>query len=159
MSGLNLGQLKHLVVAPACAAIGLDSPAAINLVAGTALAESAGTYLHQLGSGPALGLWEVEPATAHDVFDRWLGLSDQAELRAKVLALLPAGADIEERLVTDLRFAAVMCRLRYRMAEPPLPAADDAAGLAGYHKSVYNTAGGAANVAHNTPLFAQAIAA
>ena len=157
MSGINIGQLKHLVVSPALAAIGLSSPEAINLVTGTALAESGGSYLHQLGTGPALGLWEVEPATLHDTYDRWLQVPAQAPLRALVTALLPVGADIEERALSDLRFGAVMCRLKYRMAPDELPS--DAAGMAALHKSWYNTAGGAASAAANKALFAEAIAA
>lgn len=50
MSGIDAGQLKHLVVAPALAALGLDGDVAVNLVTGTALAESRG-----LMSGRSVG--------------------------------------------------------------------------------------------------------
>ena len=159
MSGLYLPHIKHLVIAPALDAIGLSSPAAINLVAGTALVESGGAYLHQLDGGPALGLFELEPETLNDVYYRWLALPEQSAVQRAVRGLIPATPNVAELAVCDLRFGAIMCRLRYRMSPLTLPAADDAGGLAAYHKAVYNTKSGAADATRNTPLFAQAIAA
>ena len=49
---LNAQQLRTLVVRPALQAIGAWSPAAENLVMGTAGQESRLTHLHQLGGGP-----------------------------------------------------------------------------------------------------------
>lgn len=65
-NGLDVGQLKHLIVAPALAALGLGGDSAVNLVTGTALAESRAAYVRQLGGGPALGLWQMGPATHDD---------------------------------------------------------------------------------------------
>lgn len=160
MSGLYIPHLKAQVVRPALIRLGPSyaSEAAVNLVTGTALAESGAEYLKQIGAGPALGIYQMEPATAEDIWQRWLLAAAQADVRSTMTAMLPAGVSVENALVWDLRFATAMCRLRYRPAAPPLPSQDDAAGLADYHVQFYNR-GGAANAAANRPLFQQAIAA
>ena len=48
------------------------SPVAENLIMGTAAQESGFTYIKQLGGGPALGMFQVEPATAEDILFRYL---------------------------------------------------------------------------------------
>jgi hypothetical protein len=160
MSGLYASHLKALVVRPALIKLGAAyaSEAAVNLVTGTALAESGACYLKQLGAGPALGIYQMEPATAEDIWQRWLMADAQADVRPVMAAMLTPGVSVENALVWDLRFATAMCRLRYRPAAPPLPDAGNAAALAGYHAQFYNR-GGAANAAANTHLFQQAIAA
>jgi hypothetical protein len=157
MSGIALSQLKYAVVEPALLAIGLAGTAALNLVTGTALVESGAQYVQQI-NGPALGLWQMEPATEQDCWTNFLGYN--TALAAQVKALLAPYNSVDQRtqqLVSNMLYAAAMCRIKYRRAAPPLPAYNDAAGMADYHKSVYNTALGAANVATNTPLFQQAI--
>ena len=158
MTGLNLTQLKYDVVEPALCAIGMNSTAALNLVTGTALAESGAVFVKQENGGPALGLWQVEPATEIDCWDNFLGFN--TALAAQVKTLLQPYNTVAQRtaqLVANLGYGAAVCRLRYRRARPPLPAWNDAAGMAAYHKQIYNTALGAANAATNTPLFQQAI--
>lgn len=53
------------VVRPVLRVMSAWSQPAEDLVMGTAAQESRLTYLRQLGGGPALGLWQMEPAT-HD---------------------------------------------------------------------------------------------
>ena len=159
MSGIDISHIKAFVVQPALAAIELGGLAAVNQVTGTALAETNAEYLRQLGRGPAVSLWQLEPITAQDIYYRWLHLPDQVRLLVLVQQLLPRVIDLEEQLITDLRFGAIMCRLKYRMSPRALPAADDAAGMAALHKDVYNSAYGAADPLRNTPLFRLAIAA
>ena len=64
--------LLDRVIAPALEKIGLWSRAAEELVLGTAIIESGLTYLKQHGDGPALGLWQVEPATHDDLYTNFL---------------------------------------------------------------------------------------
>lgn len=160
MPGLNLSHLKHHIVDPALEAIGLFSPAALNLVTGTALVESAATYLVQNG-GPALGLWQMEPATERDCWDNFIKFD--AALSAAVKSLLPPMAQGDARtqqLIGNLSYAAAMCRVKYRRSPQALPAADDAAGLCQYWKAVYNSSLGAGvtDAAH-VSAFEQAIRA
>jgi hypothetical protein len=43
------------------------------LLLGTALTESGDMhYLHQLGNGPALGVYQMEPTTHEDIYDNYL---------------------------------------------------------------------------------------
>lgn len=156
MQGINLSQLKYDVVEPALMTVGLMGTTALNLVTGTALAESGASYLVQLGGGPALGLWQMEPATEQDIWANYLAY--QRDLAAKVKGLLTGGATTAQ-LVGNLPYAAVMCRLKYLRAPQVLPGAKDAAGQAAYHKLIYNTAGGAADAVRNAPLFQSAIEA
>lgn len=44
--------------------------------------------------------------------------------------------------MTNLAYATAVCRLQLYRARPPLPAADDVAGLAAYWKRFWNTAKG-----------------
>ena len=160
MTGLNLTQLKYDIVEPGLVAIGLAGTAALNLVTGTALAESGAAYVRQVGGGPALGLWQCEPASENDAWTNYLGFN--TSLAALVKATLWPYNSIEQRtqqLIGNLPYGAILCRLKYRRAAAPLPAYNDAAGMAAYHKQIYNTAAGAADAVANTPLFQQAIIA
>lgn len=113
----------------------LASPGAVNLVLGTCAQESRfGTYLRQLGGGPALGVFQMESATFDWLREtyrvKWPELSDKLALE----------------MVWDLRLATIMCRLRYLPDAQAIPEADDLRGLATYYKRVYNTRLGAATV-------------
>ena len=59
-------------------------------------------------------------------------------------------------MVSNIKFAALMCRLHYYRQEAPLPDATDAEGFAEYHKVYYNTSLGAADADKNTVLFQEA---
>ena len=159
MSGLNTRQLKTLIVTPTLQTLGLASPAAINLVTGTALAESRAAYLRQVGGGPALGLWQMEPATHDDCWTNFLDFPAQSRLATVCHRMRAADLDATAQLVTNLRYACAMARIRFYRASKALPPATDAAGLSAYHKAYYNTTLGAADAAANVAFFAEAIAA
>ena len=156
MAGLNLTDLKYFVVEPALTTIGLNTVAGLNMVTGTALAESEAQRLKQVGGGPALGLWQVEPATEEDAWKNFLEYN--STMANQVRSLLAPGATTPQ-LIYNLMYGAVMCRLKYWRSPLELPAYNDAAGMANIHKQVYNTASGAADPSVNTPLFQQAIEA
>jgi len=158
MSGLSISQLKHLIIAPTLGAVGLGGDAAVNLLAGTALAESGAAYVRQIG-GPALGLWQMEPATHQDCWDNYLAFPGRSTLARGIRGLLSADVPSEDQLMCNLRYACVMARVKYLRVPHPLPGASDAVALAAYHKKWYNSECGAANAARNVPLFAAAIAA
>ncbi len=154
--GIDITQLKQLVVVPTLAALELTGAAAVNLVTGTALAESGAEFLHQT-DGTALGLWQVEEATEADC---WANFIDgDPQLASRVRALIPPGATWPN-LIGNLQYGAAICRLVYRRSPLALPAAGDAAGMAAYWKRVYNTklGAGVADAAH-VALFQQGIAA
>lgn len=139
VAGLDPRQLRDLVVAPALAHVGLYSLAAEQLVMGTAAQESRLRFIKQTGGGPALGLWQMEPATERDLWDNYLAYQpDLAAGLRKLLGDWPSPRT--EALVGNLYYAAAMCRVHYRRVKAPLPAAGDVEAMARYWKNFYNTA-------------------
>ncbi|WP_130731998.1 hypothetical protein [Komagataeibacter xylinus] len=158
-----LADLKARVIAPTLAFIGLGGQAAVNLLAGIALAETGCRVLVQEGGGPALGLWQMEPFTHDDIWATFLPAPRLSSIRARLLALQagwPVGSDRATQLVGNLPYACAMARLKCYRAPDPLPGADDAAGQCRFWKTNYNTALGAGDVdPQHVALFAQAIEA
>jgi hypothetical protein len=137
--------LRELVIQPACKALGLWSIAAEELLLGTACQESkCGTFLKQLGKGPALGIFQMEPATYKDLFENFL--RDREPLRGKLHELAGHVTVSAEMMVYNLRYAAAMCRIHYYRVKDPLPAAGDIPAQAAYWKKFYNTPKGAGTV-------------
>lgn len=154
--GLDPKQLLVHVVRPALAALGLPGGVlAEKLVMGTAAQESDGfRYVHQLGKGPALSLWQIEPATARDTLTR---CRSDLQSRISAMAALIPGEPVylhpEELMIQqlpgNLYLGAAMCRLVYYMkpfkmpAEPPVDARNWCAQT---WKRAYNTIKGAGTV-------------
>jgi hypothetical protein len=137
--------LRQLVIKPACETIGLYSLAAEELLLGTACQESkCGTFLKQLGKGPALGVWQMEPATYKDLFENFL--RDREPLRAKLHEVAGHVTVKAEMMVYNLRYAAAMARIHYYRVKDPLPAAGDIPAQAAYWKKWFNTPKGAGTV-------------
>ena len=111
---LDAKQLRELVIRPALMEIELWSEAAEELVLGTAIVESRLSFIKQLGSGPALGLWQIEPDTHRDVYRNFLeyreGVYDQ------VMSLSAPGQTFEENLTSNMQYGAAICRLCYYLA-------------------------------------------
>lgn len=159
MTGLDVRQLKYEIVRPTLISMGLWSAAAENLLTGTALAESRAAYVKQVGGGPALGLWQMEPATHDDCWINFLRFPAQSRLATKLQAMLAPDLTRQQQLITNLRYACAMARIRFYRVRDALPVATDAAGLSAYHKAHYNTEQGAADPVANVAFFAEAIAA
>lgn len=146
-------QFAQYVIRPALKSINLHSLAAEQLLLGTACAESKlGTYIHQV-NGPALGVFQMEPATHFDLWDRYVRY--RVELKLQLLHMIPpdmhgkvGGAPSPDLLITDLRYAAIMARLLYRRSPKPLPEPGDWLGMAMMWKLVYNTPRGKGTVEH-----------
>jgi hypothetical protein len=153
--GLYPRQLRELIVRPVLIDLGWWSQPAEDLVMGTAAQESRLRYLRQLPNGPALGIWQMEPAT-HD--RHWhMYITPRQSLRARImdtcrLAEPVAGIPSATTLLFNLRYGAAMCRLHYRRVPAPLP--EDLAGQAAYWKDYYNTADGAGTVAEYVANYA-----
>lgn len=159
---IDLAQLRTLVIRPTLQRLvsgGVGySLAAETLVLGTGLHESGNyQYLAQVGGGPALGFWQMEPATFTDC---WVNFINYRTPLAQVLNALRPPLPLDPReLVTNLALACAMCRVRYARAADPLPEATDAQGLAAYWKAHYNTPLGAGSAAQVLPAFQSACAA
>jgi hypothetical protein len=157
VSGLDVGQLGLYVVRPTLTALAsaapmIDGPIAETLLLATAAQESGFRKLHQDG-GPALGLWQMEPATEQEIW-RWLRAAEP-HLAAAVMRMAserPASQPWQpddSELIGNLRYACAMARMVYWRQAAELPNTLDARGLQALwvlYKQYYNTPKGAATV-------------
>lgn len=158
LNGINLRQFRVDIVRPVLTYLGLHSQAAENLLIGTALTESRLHYVRQLNSGPALSVFQIEPATFHDLYSSFLAY--RPELLSQVDALCGKlyPADLKHmELIGNLSYATAIARVFYRRVKAALPAAEDAAGMANYWKRHYNTIKGAGTVSGALPHFQMAV--
>ena len=148
-AGLDPQDFRDHVIAPTLHRLRLWSAEAEELLLGTALAESGLRRLRQLGGGPALGVYQMEPATHADI---WRWLRRRRPLLADDIAALTAETNLSgslERaphLVTNLAYATAMTRAHYLRVRMPIPRGPDA--QARYWKRSYNTPLGAGTVDH-----------
>lgn len=144
---MNPKQLRELVIRPTLHALGMWSQAAEDLMLGTACQEShCGKYIRQVGcSGNigAFGIWQMEIATARDIYDNYLRY--KPELNHTVEMLRPAGQSISDSLICNLAYACAMARIKYYRDPAAIP--NDLLGQANMWKRVYNTALGKGTVA------------
>jgi hypothetical protein len=131
-------QLRELIIKPALDCLQMYSDSAEELLVFTCACESlGGTYLKQV-KGPALGIYQMEPATYTDIWENYI------KNQGHVLNLLSINFDVHklplpERMIYDLKFATAMARLHYRRRKEPLPQATDIDGIWEYYKKYYNT--------------------
>ena len=131
--GIDQQQIREYIIRPALIPHGMWTKSSEELLMLTGAKESQlGYYIHQLGAGPALGLWQVEP----DTFD-WMKV---------VFPSLLANRTAPE-MVYDLRLNVLVARLRYYVDPQALPHYTDVAGMAEYWKRIYNTTKGKGTVA------------
>jgi hypothetical protein len=97
----------------------------------------------------------MEPETEQDCWETFLPYHpDILQAITKIFSPIPNRTD---QLKTNLFYACAMARVKYFRAPSVLPDSKDALGLANYHKTFYNTSGGATQVEASLPLFQQAI--
>ena len=118
--------------------INLYSESATNLLLGTCAQESLfGRYNKQLGGGPALGPFQMEPATMRDLWENFLSYKESlCRLIEEEYGYIEAS---NELLQYDIDYGIIMCRIHYLRVKERLPDADDIEGLARYWKKYYNT--------------------
>lgn len=142
MGDVSPKKLREQIIEPVLEGLDPDVPysvQAMELLLGTAAAESHFKYTQQLGGGPARGLWQMEPATERD-HKEWL--KNHPELQQKVLGWKP------NDLKTNQSYACAMARIHYWRVPVKLPAAGDVEGQARYWKRWYNTYLGAGTPEH-----------
>ncbi len=95
-----------------------------------------GTYLKQV-NGPALGIFQMEPATHDDVWEN----GDSCVCNASSI-----GYDLEDSnmLEYDLRYQILMARQKLFMITEPLPSRYNTWAMADYCKKYWNTVYGSA---------------
>lgn len=157
--GINKKQLSDLIKRVLSSAR-VYSPAALELLVMTAAQEShGGEYLKQLGSGPALGIFQMEPNSHNDIWVNYLGYRENVGELILDVAGMGHGPDVKA-LEYNLAYATLMARMQYRRQREPLPASTDIPGLAEYWKRHYNTYLGAGTVEeaiHNYECYCEAV--
>lgn len=127
----TLGKLAQLPSQPS-----INRPEAVELLMGTCAQEShLGKYRRQLGGGPALGIFQMEPATFRDIRDNYLAYHE--DLRNKIMEISGVSALEAEDLVENDRLAVCMTRAHYSRVRDAIPASLE--GQAQYWKQHYNT--------------------
>lgn len=132
-------QMRELVIKPALERLDLIGEPAETLLLATACVESrCGAAIKQWPSGPALGIFQIEPATYDDLLLNYLAF--RPDLNVKLMSLYCAGMTVEENLTCNLIFQAAVCRLIYLRAPEKIP--ETLSGMAAYWKRFYNTPAG-----------------
>lgn len=130
MTGLNPEHLIECTIRPVLKGLLLYSPEAERLVLGTARAESRLSWLRQRPTGPARGLWQIEPFTARDVLGRYLNRRDDLSRRVRATVFPMTGARAFRNLDDDtlgfalannLALGCAICRLMYLWVPDPIP--------------------------------------
>ncbi|MBC8432102.1 MAG: hypothetical protein H8D96_09290 [Desulfobacterales bacterium] len=141
---LDKNQLKDLIE-KVLNLLGMHSDAAVNLLLGTAAQEShLGTYIKQIGSGPALGVFQMEPDTEKDIWNNYIYFRPEIENLVAEIAHVAEPNSLH--LHGNLVYQIVMARIHYRRKSNPFPSANDELGLAAYWKNHYNTPKGKGTV-------------
>lgn len=137
----NARQFRDLILKPVLHGIDAWSQPAEDILVMTMAHESnGGTYLHQLGNGPACGIYEMEVGTFNDLWIRTLKDPDN-----KLHALLPkimvacnlAVEPKAEEMNGNLYLATAMARVYYLRIRAPIPS--DLNDMALYAKKYWNT--------------------
>lgn len=124
--------------------MGLNSKSAANLLLLTCAVESnLGHHLKQV-NGPALGIYQMEPKTASDIYENFLDF--RPELKESVDRFKADNITVDDNLTGNLFYATAMARVHYYRVPEELPHHEDIAGLASYWKSYYNTPKGKGTV-------------
>lgn len=139
---IDNGQLREHVIRPVLKYLDPVIPYSLtaeNLLMGTCAQESKmGTYLVQLGDGPALSIFQMEPATHDDIWDNFLLYNP--EIANKIACLSSTNnASHAVELIGNLSYAAAMVRVHYFRRPESLPYGNGVPGLASYWKCHYNT--------------------
>ena len=125
--------------------IDLYSEEAVALIMATGNAESGFRHLEQI-KGPALGFFQMEPATCRDIMENYVIY--RPKYKSSLLTLGLDEADLEFCLFTNIAVQAALCRLHYRRVPKKLPAVGDLEGQAQYWKKYYNSHLGKGTVEH-----------
>ena len=139
---LNINQFREEIVLPALHGLQLYTKELAELLVFTCAVESAGgTYVKQL-HGPAVGIFQIEPASFTDLWVNYI------VRKPNILNLLTLNFGVHKmpqpsELITDLKLAAAICGLFY-MHRTKIPTSMVAEDLWELYKKYYNTESGKA---------------
>lgn len=131
-----------LVIRPALERLAAMTPcrysdAAENLLMGTWAHESkGGEYIRQYPTGPACGIFQIEPATANSIMDNFVKYRVPFQDAVRHFS---TNEPLAQQLVSNLSLQVVLARLVYYIRPEPLPGAHDLHELGNYYKAHFNT--------------------
>jgi hypothetical protein len=143
---MDVEQFRINIVQPVLKFMDMGGLDAEELLIGTAVQESGGLrYVRQLGGGPALSFFQIEPATHQDIHKNYLAY--RPELLQQVNRLrFDAFQGHEVELMGNMAYSVAIARLVYRRVRAPLPNKDNVMEMAKYWKMNYNTLKGKGTV-------------
>ena len=124
----------------------LYSEDALEMIYRTGKAESGYRTLQQYGGGPALGFFQMEPATYRDIWENYVMYREK--YRNKLYSLGFDDSKMDYCLMSNIGIQVAMCRLHYRRVPSALPKAEDLEGQAKYWKNHYNSHLGKGTIEH-----------
>jgi hypothetical protein len=142
-------QLRTTVIQPALNLIGLYSLYAEELLIATCAIESyGGTYLVQSGSGPARGIYQMEPVTHAYLWQQIK--KHQPLIKQRILAGCGyAKEPTADTLTINLLYASMMARMLYFIRIPNnFPKNIDPDKLWAHYKQYWNTSQGKSTKEH-----------
>jgi len=123
---------------------GLYSKAAVELLMLTAAQEShCGRYLRQI-KGPALGIFQMEPATYHDLWKNYIFYNYRIAEELNKYNVNSNNWRIH--MIGNIPYQILIARVNYLRMPELLPDHNDLRGLARYYKKYWNTYLGAATI-------------
>ena len=132
------GVLRQLATLPSYPSI--NRKEAVELLMGTCAQEShLGKYRKQIGGGPALGIYQMEPATFDDIVENYLSFNPS--LKSKIMEASGVRGLKAGDLVNNDKLSTCMARVHYLRVKEAIPSSLE--GQARYWKKYYNTPLGA----------------
>lgn len=140
MSAYTPGDLLDKVIRPAIAALGEppNPDLEAQLLRTCAQETHLGMQRVQEGGGPALGIFQIEPATCNDIWQNWLMF--RPTMRTKVEAVLGDGDHVAALVDNDI-YSCMIARLKYLRSPLAIPPAADIEAQAGIYLHVFNAGG------------------
>jgi len=119
--------------------IDLYSDSAVELLMGTAAQEThlGQAGLVQRGGGPAKGIFQMEPITEKDLWDRII--KKRPMLESKIIRTCKVNGPNELHMTGNIVYQIIMTRIKYWIIPKKLPDSGDVKGMAKYWKDYYNT--------------------
>ena len=130
---INRLQLEKYIIEPTLQDIDMYSENAMYLLIITMAIESRlGTFVKQIGGGPAVGPYQMEIATYNDNWENNLRFRDG--LRKNLLLATGHAVPPEaENMVWDWKLATAMARIHYSRFKEPIPEMHDFDSLVEYY--------------------------
>jgi len=141
-----LNKEVKLIIRDTLRIMDMESDDACSLIYKTGMAESGYKVLKQYGGGPALGFFQMEPATCRDIWENYVMY--RPHYRDKLYQLGWDDSKLDYCLISNIGLQVAFCRLHYRRVPSALPKMDNLEQQAKYWKSYYNTEKGKGTIKH-----------